>query len=347
MSGDRSGGTRRAFAPGRVNVIGEHTDYTGGLVLPVALELGVTVEVTIGGDRIEITSADHEPASLAAPVDDLRAVNPVWARFVISAARHAGVERGFRAAITSNLPAGGTGLSSSSALSCACLLAFGGTGAPMELAAAARQAEIDATGMEIGIMDQAASICGRTDHALLIDCRTLAVTPIAVPPSMEVLVVHTGQSRELAASAYGRRLQECRSIEAAIGPLRDASTDALAELSDPVLRRRARHVISENARVLAMVDAFAADDPTAAGAILEEGHRSLSGDYEVSTAVVDEIVASVAAQPGVHGARLSGGGFGGSLVALCEPGTDVDVPTWWTRARPGSGATLLSDAADP
>ncbi len=333
--------SRRAFAPGRVNLIGEHTDYTGGLVLPVALELGVTVSVSSSQDRVELTSEDHEPASIEAPVTDLASVSSDWARFVVSAAHRAGVTGGFKAEVTSNLPIGGTGLSSSSALTCAVLLALGLEGEAMDLAQTARQAEIAATGVEIGIMDQAASMGGIVDHALLIDCRTLEVTPVAMPESMEVLVVHTGQSRELAGSAYSQRLEECRRIEAIIGPLRDADTDALAKLDDPVLVKRARHVITENRRVMEMIEAFAADDPEWAGRILNEGHRSLSQDYEVSTPIVDRIVSSVARQPGVYGARLSGGGFGGSLVALCRPGTEIDVDTWWTRARPGSGAHLL------
>ena len=334
---------RRAFAPGRVNLIGEHTDYTGGLVLPVALELGVTATVTEPSrpGRIELSSVDHETVTLDAPVTDLSSVESDWARFVVSAAHRAAVSGGFKIEVTSNLPIGGTGLSSSSALTCAALLAFGAEGTTMDLAQTARLAEIDATGLEIGIMDQAASMGGLRDHALLIDCRSLEVTPVPVPTSLEVLVVHTGQSRELADSAYSQRLNECRRIESIVGPLRDAGEASLAQLEDPTLRKRARHVLSENQRVRQMIEAFEADDAEWAGRLLNDGHRSLSVDYEVSTPIVDEIVDSVARQSGVYGARLSGGGFGGSLVALCEPGTDIEVDTWWTRARPGAGARLL------
>lgn len=333
---------RRAFAPGRVNLIGEHTDYTGGLVLPLALELGVTVTVADGGDRIELRSEGHDRADLSpSSLRDPRAVGPEWARFVLAAARAAGVVGGFRAEVTSDLPRGGTGLSSSSALTCAALLALGGTGEPMVLAQLARRAEIAATGVEIGIMDQVASMGGVAGHALLLDCRSLEVTPVPVPPSLEVLVVHTGQTRELAASAYSQRLDECRRVEARIGPLRDASPEDLDRLDDEVLVRRARHVITENPRVLDMVDALETGDGARAGSILDAGHRSLRLDYEVTTPAVDEIVAAVAASAGVLGARLSGGGFGGSLVALCQPGTELDVDTWWIRARPGPGARLL------
>ncbi|MDH3680615.1 MAG: galactokinase [Acidimicrobiia bacterium] len=336
--------TRRAFAPGRVNLIGEHTDYTGGLVLPVALELGITVEVTTGGGRIVGVSAGHQSAELPALAggSDLAAVEPAWIRFLVAAARRIGVVDGFTATVSSDLPVGGTGLSSSSALTCAAVLAMGAEGTVIELARLARLAEIDATGVEIGIMDQAVSMGGVADHALLIDCRTLDITPVPVPSSIEVLVVHTGQSRDLAGSAYRRRLDECRRIEQAIGPLRDAGQDAIAELDDPVLARRARHVITENERVRRMIDALAAADGPAAGKVLLEGHRSLRTDYEVSTPIVDDLVATVAGTTGVYGARLTGGGFGGSLVALCEPGTEVALDTWWTRARPGVGAHLLA-----
>lgn len=341
MSGESV--TRHAFAPGRVNLIGEHTDYTGGLVLPMALRLGVTVEATIGGDRIILESDGHPPADLAYPVDidELRVLEPSWARFVVAAAEELDLGSGYRVSIRSDLPSGGTGLSSSSALTVAVLLALGAEGSVEDLARTAQHAEIRSTGTEIGLMDQLASIGGIADHALMIDCHDIVLTPVSLPPDLEVLVVHTGQSRELADSAYQQRRQECEAIEGIIGSLRLADLSRLDEIDDPVLRRRARHVISENQRVRAMVEALAADDKVRAGSILDEGHRSLSEDYEVTTPVVDEMVGHVASLPGVYGARLTGGGFGGCLVALCDPGTAVDVETWWTRVRPGEGAHLI------
>lgn len=354
------------FAPGRVNLIGEHTDYTGGLVLPMALELGVTLTARLGGDRLTVTSEDHQPADLdvgtvvgrATPdrsSDDQRGrvpgprdsvagladVQPSWARYLMAVANRLGVSPAMQGSITSNLPVGGTGLSSSTALTCAALLLYGGNGPRLELAKLARQAEIDATGVQIGLMDQAASLACIADHALLMDCGDLSIEHIAVPDSMEILVVHSGVARALADSAYNDRQQACSDIEAIIGPLRVADVGALDELRDPILKKRARHVITENRRVGAMVDALAADDPRTAGLILAEGHASLADDYEVSIPVVDELVAALTGNDGVFGARMTGGGFGGSIIALCRPGTVIDVATWWTRARPGAGARII------
>jgi galactokinase len=334
------------FAPGRVNLIGEHTDYTGGLVLPLALQLGITMTAETGGRSFQLASEGHEPvvlevseaAAIMGSADRLRRFEPAWARFPLAVAARMGVEPAITASMTSTLPIGGTGLSSSTALSCASVLIFGGTGEPLELAQLARQAEIDATGVQIGLMDQAAVMACRRDHAMLLDCDSLETSHVEVPGSMEILVVHSGQSRELADSAYNDRRLACIEIEKQIGPLRQAGPDRLDEIDDPVLRRRARHVITENARVRAMVEALQGDDPVTAGAILAEGHASLAEDYEVSIPLVDELVAELNGTDGVFGARMTGGGFGGSLVALCRPGVTPSVQTWWARARPGDGA---------
>ncbi|MGI9596635.1 MAG: galactokinase [Acidimicrobiales bacterium] len=342
------------FAPGRVNLIGEHTDYTGGLVLPMALELGVTFTGEPGGDRMAVTSEGHEPLDIdletalevmpAAgenPGSALVDFQPAWARYLLAVAARLGVSPAVRGSLTSTLPIGGTGLSSSTALSCAALLLYGATGDPLELAKIARQAEIDATGLEIGLMDQAASMACRAGRALLMDCGELVIEHVEVPESIEVLVVHSGQSRQLADSAYRDRFEACKTIEGIIGPLRDAGLDSLADLGDGVLEKRARHVITENQRVVAMVEAFTADDPEVAGEILAQGHASLADDYEVSIPIVDELVARLTAVDGVYGARMTGGGFGGSIVAFCRPGTEIEVTTWWTRARPGAGARVI------
>lgn len=344
-----------AFAPGRVNLIGEHTDYTGGLVLPLALELGVTFTADTGGAVFRVDSDGHQAADIQLGPQDgawgnqttddiadrLAIIEPSWARFPLAVANRLGVSPALTGTISSTLPIGGTGLSSSTALSCASVLVYGGQGEPLELAKLARQAEIDATGVQIGLMDQAASMACRRDHAMLLDCASLDVRHVAVPDSVEVLVVHSGQARELADSAYNDRRLACEEIERRIGPLREATLDRLIELDDEVLRRRARHVITENARVLAMMEALEADDPETAGAILIEGHASLADDYEVSIPLVDDMVAALNATDGIHGARMTGGGFGGSLVALCQPGVIPPVETWWTRARPGDGARRL------
>ncbi len=177
----------------------------------------------------------------------------------------------------------------------------------------------------------------------MIDCHTLDITPVRVPDAVEVVVFHSGQPRMLADSEYNERRASCAAIESEIGPLREASLSDLDRLADPVLRRRGRHVISENQRVLDFVAALERGDLSACGELLEEGHRSLSEDYETSTELVDAIQARVAVMPGVFGVRMVGGGFGGALVALVEPGTKLDVDTWTIRARPGPGASIELD----
>lgn len=332
-----------AFAPGRVNLIGEHTDYTGGLVLPMALDAGVTISGRRTADaRLRLASSQQDiDLDLALPiVGDPGAAEPEWGRFIAAVAADLGLgpDDGFTGTVDSTLPAGGTGLSSSSALTCAALLAFGPDGDRNMLAEQARRIESAATGVNTGIMDQLSSLRGVAGHCLMIDCATLAVEPVPVPDDVEVLVVHSGQPRILAGSAYNERRATCEAIEAKIGPLRQATLEDVEALADPVMRRRGRHVVSENARVRAMVEALHTGRLDLAGQILAEGHRSLSEDYEVSTPIVDSQQARVAAMPGVIGARLTGGGFGGSLVALAEPGTTLDIEEWWMRARPGDGA---------
>lgn len=331
------------FAPGRVNLIGEHTDYTGGLVLPMALDSGITITGQWNDTgRLVLTSSQFdEPLDVALPVPgDVAELEPVWGRYVASAAQTTGLERGFDGRVESTLPSGGTGLSSSSALACAALLLFGGDADRTELAKTARSIEHAATGVNSGLMDQLSVLNGLAGHALRIDCGSLDIRPVPLPSDVEVLVFHSGQPRMLADSEYNERRATCEAIESIVGPLRTATLDQITGLDDPTMVKRGRHVVRENARVDAMIEAFASGDLSLAGEILEDGHRSLSEDYEVSTPIVDAQQQRVAAMPGVYGARLTGGGFGGSLVALVEPGTTLDIDEWWMRARPGQGATL-------
>lgn len=336
----------RAFAPGRVNLIGEHTDYSGGLVLPMALDMGITITGTRGGDRLDLRSEQLESSlSVGLPIPSALPSEPPWGRYVAAVARQLDLTEGFRGTIDSSLPAGGTGLSSSSALTIATLLAFGALDVDTierrkELAEVARVTEAEASGVQSGIMDQLISITAQAGHATMIDCHTLELTPVPVPDDVEVMVFHSGQPRLLADSEYNERRGACERIEAEIGPLRKASLEAVESLADPLLRRRGRHVVTENQRVRAFVDALAAGDLAGCGELLAEGHRSLSEDYQVSTPIVDEIHRRVSAMPGVYGARMVGGGFGGALVALVEPGTELDIDTWVVRARPGPGASV-------
>ncbi len=338
--------TIRAFAPGRVNLIGEHTDYTGGLVLPMALDMGITITGEATGDRLDLHSEQLETSLLTGlPLSSDLPGNPSWGRYVAAAARRLDLTTGFAGTITSTLPAGGTGLSSSSALTVAALLAFGALEEDTleqrkKLAQLAQQAEAEASGVQSGIMDQLISITAIEGNASMIECHTLDITPVRLPDEVEVMVFHSGQPRLLADSEYNERRAACEAIEAMIGPLRTASLSDVEALDDATLRRRGRHVVTENQRVRAFVSALEDGDLAACGTLLAEGHRSLSEDYEVSTPIVDEIQARVSAMPGVYGARMVGGGFGGALVALVEPGTELDVDTWIIRARPGPGASV-------
>lgn len=330
-------GVVRAFAPGRVNLIGDHTDYTGGLCLPIALQWGTTVEGTRGGSRIRIGSAlDDTETDL--PIDRPDpATTDGWARYVAAVTAQVAPREGFTGRITTTLPIG-AGLSSSAALEVALCLALGFDGAPRELAEAAQRAEHAAVGVPCGIMDQLTSVCGRQDHALLIDCTTLEVLPVPIPEGAEIRIVDTGGSRALAGSAYAERRAQCEAAEARIGRLRDADLRDVETIDDPVLRRRARHVVTENRRVMRTAKALARGDWVTVGDTMLESHASLRDDFEVSTPTLDGIVDSLVVTPGVHGARLTGAGFGGCIVAVCEPGA---LP-FAARVVPSRGAHLFS-----
>jgi len=331
----------RAWAPGRVNLIGEHTDHTGGLVLPMAIDLGTTVTATPGGDQVELRSPlEPEPAIVPLDVADPAAVSPGWARYVAGVVAELRPTPGLVGAVDTTLPVG-AGLSSSAALELAVALALGFSGNALALAQLGQRAEQRASGVPCGIMDQLASAAGVEGHALRIDCTTLAVTPVRLPEGIEVVVVDSGQRRELATSAYAERAVACQVAEAALGPLRDARIADVDRLEDAVVRRRARHVVTENARVEQVVAALAADDRASLADALAAGHASLRDDFEVSTPVLDALVSRLVALDGVVGARLTGAGFGGCVVALVAQGTPLpdDLAHW--RVRPSAGARLL------
>jgi galactokinase len=223
---------------------------------------------------------------------------------------------GFDAAITSTVPIG-AGLSSSAAFDVALVIAATSVAgvdlAPTALARAAQEIEHRASGVPCGVMDQLASVAGRRDHALLLDCRSLTITPERIPPELGVLVVHSGVERQLAGSAYAERRAMCEAAAARLGvaALRDTVIEQVAD--DPY----ARHVVSENARVLAFVDALRTGDAVAAGALMLASHRSLRDDFVVSTPELDLLV-DLSIDAGAFGARLTGAGFGGCIVALAH-----------------------------
>ncbi len=324
----------QAHAPGRVNLIGDHTDYTGGLVLPMAIEWGTTVEVDHGGRRVELrSSVEPQPAVVDLAVAEPAAVWPPWARYVAGVVAVLRPTTGATGTVQTSLPVG-VGLSSSAALEVAVALALGFEGSALELALACQRAEHVASGVPSGVMDQLVSAAGVAGHALLIDCTSLEVTPVVVPAEVEVVVVDSGASRTLAGSAYAERRADCEAAARLIGPLREASLADVATLDDELVRRRARHVVGENERVARFVHCLGSGDLATAGALMGASHASLRDDMEVSTPVLDRLVTELAGTPGVYGARLTGGGFGGAVVALAEP--DSPVRGW--RLHPSSGA---------
>jgi len=311
---------RRVFAPGRVNLIGDHTDYMGGLVFPMAIDRGVTITGTIGGTSIEVRSdREHRAAGFELPVDDPASVRPSWARHLAGVAAEMKVSVGFAGQLSSNLPV--AGLSSSAAVQVATALMLSHPGPPLAIAELCQAAEHRATGVPCGIMDQLTSAGGVAGHALLIDCYSLEITPFPVPDDVEIVIVHSGEHRELTNSAYATRRAECEAAQEIIGPLRLASLDDTNAIDDTTLKARARHVVGENQRVRTFAAALANGDYAEAGRQMIDSHHSLGRDFAVSTPTLDTLVAELVATPGVYGARLTGAGFGGAVVALACPGT--------------------------
>jgi galactokinase len=322
----------KAFAPGRVNLVGDHTDYMGGLVLPMAIDLGTTVEgVASDSPEVRLTSAEA-PDEAIVPLDvaDPASFRPPWGRFVAGVVAVLRPKTGFVGSVRTSLPLG-AGLSSSSSLTVAVALALGFEGSARDLALACQRAETVASGVPGGVMDQLTSAAGVAGHALLIDCKTLTVDPVPLPAGIDVFAVHSGVRRSLANSAYAERRAQCEAAEWELDiPLRAATVSDVVALEDPVLRRRARHVVSENERVRVVADAFLRGDLDAVGEAVKASHLSLRDDFDVSTPELDALVARLTATPGVIGARLTGAGFGGCVVAMAHAGTAVDG--WRVRA---------------
>jgi galactokinase len=321
LGGDPSR-VRLVRAPGRVNLIGDHTDYNDGFCLPMAIDRDCIVGAAPRrDDRIRAESLDTEGHVELPAAEHATADGPGWGRFVAAAAQvvsdRAGPLAGVDLAVASTVPIG-SGLSSSAALCVALVLALGGlpTGdaARIELARAAREVERLATGVPVGLMDQLASVFGRRDAALFLDCRTLEVVPVPLPPTVAVGVVHSGLPRALESSAYAERRDACAAAAARLGlpALRDATRAQVAR--DPI----ARHVVSENARVVDAVDALRRGDVQTFGVLMGASHASLRDDFRVSTPELDRLVEALL-DAGAIGARLTGAGFGGCVVALTAP----------------------------
>jgi galactokinase len=323
-------------APGRVNLIGDHTDYTGGLVFPIAIDRWTEIVAT-SAPRVRLSSADDEQL-LDLALDSTVAATSGWVRYVAAVIEELSPAHGIDGAVTTTIPIG-AGLSSSAALELAVALALGFEGPAVDLAQLGQRAEHRATGVPTGIMDQLCIAMAREGHAMHIDCHTLDIVHVPVPDDVAI-VVRLITRRSLEGSGYAARVRQCAAAEDLIGPLRLADLAMVERIADPLVRRRARHVVTENQRVREFADAFAAGELRRAGELMSESHVSLRDDYEVSTRSIDEAVDRLVAAPGVFGARMTGGGFGGCVVALCEPGTPLDG---W-RVRPAGAAHHVIEA---
>lgn len=322
-------------APGRANLIGEHTDHTDGLVLPAAIDRGITLTGELGGERIRLTS-DGADEVVDLPADGSERPAGGFGRFVAAVAAELDeigrAPVGLTGTISSDLPQG-AGLSSSAALEVVVALALceaaGFVLEPLDLAALCRAAEHRAVGVPSGIMDQAASILGRADHGVLLDCGTLEHELVALPAAHVLLIMDSGVRRRLESSGYAQRTEELRAALHVLGGRRPAEVDPaeLAELLeglDLVPARRLRHVVTENARVREAATAFAAGDLARIGAIFAAGHASLRDDFEVSIPELDTLV-ELAVDAGAVAARMTGGGFGGAAIALVAEDRAVEV----------------------
>ncbi|MBV8602938.1 MAG: galactokinase [Candidatus Eremiobacteraeota bacterium] len=316
-------------APGRVNIIAEHTDYTDGFVLPMAIDLGVEITGEPSDERSLIVTSREEASTIELSTDADPRGDGSWRDYfagVVRALRESGeVVPGARIEIRSSLPIG-AGLSSSAALLVGTLYLLhelqGRTIDRTALARLAQRAEFLGTGARTGIMDQFVIANGRAGRAVLLDCRSLEETLVRLPSSASFLVVDSGVRHSVATSEYNVRRQECEAAAAALGvaALRDAGDGDRAKIEglEEPLRSRALHVVQENERVLAASRAFEDADLALAGRLMSASHRSLRDLYEVSVPELDEIVDVAERTPGVHGARMTGAGFGGCVVVLID-----------------------------
>ncbi|MVW59834.1 galactokinase [Massilia sp. NEAU-DD11] len=320
-------------APGRVNLIGEHTDYNDGLVLPCAIDYRTAIAAKPRSDRkVRVVAADYGDAldeyDLDAPIG--RVDQPMWANYVRGVVEQF-VKRGLPMqgmdmAIAGDVPQG-AGLSSSASLSVAVGRLFATLPgfealSPIDIALIAQASENDFVGTKCGNMDQISSACGVEGHALMIDCRSLEVKPVPVPDNAAIMIFNSNVTRGLVDSAYNVRREQCEAAARHFGipALRDldlATLEARAGELDPVVLRRARHVVTEDDRVLAAADALQAGDLERLGELMAASHASMRDDFEITVPAIDNLVDIVKNVIGTQGGvRMTGGGFGGCVVAV-------------------------------
>lgn len=320
-------------APGRVNLIGEHTDYNDGFVLPMAIDRWTVIALRprAGREVVLHSLSMNETGSFS--LDDLegRTVEGwlSYARGVAGAMAEARFElQGWEGVITSDVPVG-AGLSSSASFELAMARAFtalsGAAWDAPRMARIGQRAENHWAGVNCGIMDQLASACGKDNNALLVDCRSLDTRFAPLSDAIKIVVLDTAKTRGLADSAYNERRSQCNAVAAQFGvpALRDitvAQLEARKGELDPLAYRRARHVVTEDERTLKAYEVMTAGDLAALGKLMNQSHASLRDDFEVSCAELDAMVECAQAEPGCLGARMTGAGFGGCAVALVESG---------------------------
>lgn len=349
-------------APGRVNLIGEHTDYNDGFVLPCAI--GPSTMVAIGGrgdGQVHVVATDFGDATDMFDLKDIRSSEQGWANYVrgmVDAVQKAGFQlQGANIAIAGNIPKG-AGLSSSASLEVAvgqAMLALCGTDIDRtRLAQIAQAAECDFVGTKCGIMDQLISAQGKAGHALLIDCRSLGLTDAPVPADLAIMIVHSGVTRGLVEGHYNERRRQCEAAAKAMGvaALRDADMDMLnAAGLDPVTHNRARHVIGENRRTVEAAAALEKGDLQRLGILMAESHQSMRDDFEITVPAIDRLVDVLQSAIGTEGgARMTGGGFGGACVALMPASRVSDVRAAVERGYQtpdGKTAEIMVETAGP
>jgi galactokinase len=316
-------------APGRVNLIGEHTDYNDGFVMPLAIDRAIYIALSPrSGSELKVHSLDFDE-TVHFDLTGLAKVSDSWSEYVKGVAwalQEAGYTlSAWQGVIAGDIPKG-AGLSSSAALELATARAFSAVSGflwnPSEMALLGQKAENKWVGVNCGIMDQMISAAGEAGHALLIDCRNLRTSPVPIPDDSLVVVLDTATRRGLVGSAYNERRQQCEAAAKFFGvsALRDVRMSDFDRSGgmDHTTLRRARHVVKENTRTLRAADAMRSNDPVALGRLMNESHESMRDDFEISNEALNKMVEIAQAQPGCYGARMTGGGFGGCAVALVQ-----------------------------